>query len=137
MTLHATASGVVDGLTITCELDYNATLQPDGEIFRARIGGEARRKVLDASQAGVSFFADAFYPDLRIDRGAFGRVTMTSFHDDRPDEGTGESRFWDELNRFEGRYDPATQSLSGTWTCRPLDTRGDVRGDVTGTWEMR
>ena len=137
MTLRASASGSIDGLTITCEILFNAILEPDGEIVRARVGGEARRRILDASGSGIAFIADAFYPDMRIDRRAFGRVTLTSFRGGVPDPSTGESRFWDELNRFEGRYDPETQSLSGTWTCRPLDTQSDVRGDVTGTWEMR
>jgi hypothetical protein len=137
MTLRASASGEIDGLTITCELLFDAILQPDGEIIRARMAGEARRKVLDASQSGVAFIADAFYPDLRIDKGAFGSVTMTSFRDGVPDPSTGESRFWDGLNRFAGHYDSGTQSLSGTWTCRPLDTQGDRRGEVIGTWEMR
>ena len=137
MTLRASASAVIDGLTITCDLHFNAILQSQGEILSVRMGGEARRKVLDASQSGVAFIADAFYPDMRIDRGAFGSVRMRSFRNDAPDQNSGESRFWDEINTFDGRYDAATQALAGTWTCRPLDTQGDVRGDVTGTWEMR
>lgn len=137
MTLRASASDVIDGLTITCDIIFGAQLQSDGDLVRAVMGGEARRKVLDASQAGVAFSADAFYPDLRIERGSFGRVTMTSFHNGTPDPDSGESRFWDEINMFQGRYDPVTQTLSGTWTCRPLDTHGDTRGDVAGTWEMR
>ena len=137
MTLRATAFDVIDGLTITCDILFSAQLQPDGDLVRAVMGGETRRQVLDASQAGIAFSADAFYPDLRIKRGSFGRVTMTSYVNDAPDPDLGLSRFWDEINVFQGRYDSATQTLSGTWTCRPLDTRGDTRGDVAGTWEMR
>ena len=43
----------------------------------------------------------------------------------------------DEAVCREGVYERATGSISGEWTCRPLDTRSDEKGIVTGRWTLR
>ena len=70
------------------------------------MGGEARRQGARrvASWRDRGFSADAFYPDLRIERGSFGRCDDdVRYVNDAPDPDFGESRNRDEINVFQGR----------------------------------
>lgn len=137
MSLSASAQGSVDGLSITCQIAFVATLQSTGAEARGTMGGEIQRSALRADGSGIAFLGDAYYPDIRIVVSSSGRAVIRSHRNGTPDRPTGESRFWDQLISFEGTYDSAQRTISGNWVCRPLDTRGDVTGDVIGTWTLR
>jgi hypothetical protein len=137
MTLRASAAAVVDGLSIRCRITFAAMLDPAHNGQRGTMGGEIERTVLSPDGSGVAFFGDAYYPDLRITIAGDGRARLESYRNGQPDRPTGESRFWDALNSLDGVYDGTTRSISGRWTCRPLDGRGDTTGDVTGTWTLQ
>jgi hypothetical protein len=135
--LQASASGTAGQLSITCQLDFTGTLEDAGGSYRGTLGGEAVRTVLLPDGSGMAFSADAFYPEIRIAFARSGRARLQAFLNGSPWAPEGISRFWDALLTFDGTYDAGAQSISGTWTCRPLDTRGDDLGDVTGTWTLR
>jgi hypothetical protein len=137
MRLVASAQGHVDALAIMCGLDFRATLRVVGDEMHGAMGGDAQRSRIAADGSGEAFRADAYYPDIRIDVDRSGRARLRAFRDGVPERRTGESRFWDQLTGFEGTYDRARNTIAGTWTCRPLDTRSDVSGDVTGTWTLQ
>lgn len=126
-----TAQGTVDGLTIKGSFDF--VIRKTGEdrvnnIVYASIGGGAYRSVRDAQGNGVSFWADA-YSYVIIEFPTPKKIIIYS----RDFEPTGESRFWDELLRFEGFLTEEGKWI-GIWKCSPFDTRGDTVGTVKGAW---
>lgn len=131
------AAGAADELSISCGLDFTANLHAVGDEQHGSMGGHAHRQVLNPDGSGTAFTGDAFYPDIRITVSSGGRATITSYRNGAPMMPTGESRFWDNLLSFEGTYDAASRTISGSWTCRPMDTRDDVKGDATGSWTLR
>jgi len=126
-----------DGYTVECQLEFLMEvelLSDDG--FRRRyvgaLGGEARRRVLDDTGAGVSFAADAYIPgeiQLTGDRveiqGTYARPDQVPRDED--------SRFWNELDGFQGDL-ASDGTASGPWRCAPLDTRGDDSRFAPGRW---
>ena len=137
MRFTASAEGHADGHAITCRLDFIASLRPVGDEMHGTMGGEAQRARTAPDGSGEAFRADAHYPDIRIAVDAGGQVHLASFRNGVADPGIREGRFWDQLTAFGGVYDERKDLLTGIWVCRPLDTRGDVSGDITGTWTMQ
>ncbi len=135
--LLAVAEGVNAGLTVTCRIDFIATLHPTSADYRGTMGGEIQRKALAPDESGISFFGDAYYADVRVVVSSDGRASIASYQDGVPVQPTGESRFWDELRSFEGRYDASSRTVSGSWTCRPVDAHGDTAGAVEGHWTLQ
>jgi len=133
--LRASASGVVDELTITCTLDFAGSFRKLDSEYRGSMGGMIERKVLQPDESGIAFWADASYPDLRLEFDG-DAVTIRAWLDGAPFLPTGESRFWDEILVFHGVLDRQTNTISGEWVCRPIDARGDDRGEIVGTWSI-
>jgi hypothetical protein len=132
MRLDATASGVAGDRTIDCALHYQIRLTADGALT-GTWGGEASRQSLLPDGSGIAFFADAA-SDLRIDPLSASRVRLISYGQGRPLEPDGTSRFWDGILVLEGDYDEGASTVTGVWTCHPMDTRGDDVGSIAGTW---
>ncbi len=132
--LTGEAQGSAEGLNIECSIHFLIERLADeermnDEIF-ATMGGEASRTALDEQGEGIGFLADAF-DSVRITFPNPDEIIISS----RIFKPSGESRFWDELLRFEGMA-LAEGQWAGTWKCFPLDTRGDSVGIVKGTWTI-
>jgi len=133
----ATAEGHDADMDVDCSLEFTASLHAEGSGYRGSMGGEAQRRALNPDGSGRSFFADAFYPDIRIEVHADHSATIVAYDQDgKPWAPTGESRFWDAILSFSGSYDESTLSLNGEWECRPMDTHEDSAGVVRGQWTL-
>lgn len=139
MRLEATAVGRVNGLDVDCLMDMTVNVQrevrDDGTVYTGSFGGEVRRSVLDASQAGLVFWAQA-HSDVHIVEGALGQVELVSYRDGVPIPRVTDSRFWEEVRVFRGRRGSGDVLLEGEWTCQPMDVRGDDVAAVRGTWRL-
>lgn len=136
MRLEATAAGTADGREIKCRIDFIVELAPAGSAAWASAGGDAYRESLDGTGAGIAFWADAYYPDVRLAYPAGSIFALIGYQDGAPIAPVTDSRFWDELRAFHGRPGPSPELASGPWACRPMDTRGDSLGTVLGTWTL-
>lgn len=130
--LRAEAEGTHENLEIECFL-YLLISQVEEEprtpqTVYATMGGEARRTVLNEHGIGTSFFGESF-DSIKIDFHNTDEIIISS----RLHEPTGESRFWDELLRFDGEM-TAEQQWEGTWNCFPVYVPGDSIGIIKGTW---
>lgn len=137
MSLIATASGNAGGLTVQCGLAYVVKVTRQGAVWSGEWGGEAQRSVVDATGAGISFFALA-HAELRLTAAREGALVLTSYRDGKPLMPDGTSRFWDEIVTLRGTLgaDRRTVIGEGSWTCRPMDARGDSLVSVPGTWRL-
>jgi hypothetical protein len=135
MILVATAQGTAAGRTIDCSLHFVIDLERDG-ARDGTWGGEAYRKSLLPDGSGIAFLADAS-SQVRVEGLAGSGVRLVSYREGRPIAADGQSRFWDGILALEGTYSSSTRTINGSWTCHPLDTRGDDGGSVEGTWIAR
>jgi hypothetical protein len=135
-TLVGGASSVeADGTTVECLFDLVFDLSlppintPDFLEYHGTHGGEMWRTVLDASGDGI-----ALGPHV------FGEVVVRSYRSRVleiiiPVNQDDETPFYREFARLEG-YVELDQSATGTWSCAPLNTRGDTQYTAAGTWEL-
>jgi hypothetical protein len=135
MSLVATAQGIVAGRTIDCSLHFTIDLERDG-ARDGTWGGEASRKSLLPDGSGIAFLADAS-SQVRVEGVPGNGVRLVSYREGRPIAADGQSRFWDGILALEGTYASGNRTISGAWTCHPMDTRGDDLGSVDGTWIAR
>jgi hypothetical protein len=136
--LHAQAfQAYPDGSTVTCSftafLTWSGASEPSaGErVFTGSMGGEAMRQVLDATGAGVAFFADMAWPTTQA------RVIGVDSVEFILGPGDPTSRFWDAFSGLAGRKE-ATGTWTGPWICYPLDLNSggwvDTSLSAAGHW---
>lgn len=140
MKFSGNANGVDDDVTINCLCDLNLeltdyTIEPDGtQEYTGTLGGEITRAVENPEGDGF-----AFAPFL------FGEITLTLLPNDSvylawPGNLNTGIAFYDNISLFRGKYDPASETVTGTWDCAPLDIDEggytDVKGTATGTWTL-
>lgn len=140
MKFSGSANGVDDGITINCLCDLNLelaeyTVEPDGsQKYTGTLGGEITRVVENPEGDGF-----AFAPFL------FGEITLTLHPNDSvylawPGNLNTGIAFYDNISLFRGKYDPASETVTGTWDCAPLDLDEggyiDIKGTAQGTWML-
>ncbi|MBX3134235.1 MAG: hypothetical protein KF689_12710 [Gemmatimonadaceae bacterium] len=135
--LIAEATAWDGAMHVDCWIDFSVHLEPRGDHWFGTWGGEAHRKAVDATGAGVAYFADAF-SQVRVDVSPTGAVTLATYRDDALLSPSGDSRFWDGILEFRGRMVPVEHPIiaEGEWSCRPMDTHDDSIGTVTGIWQL-
>lgn len=135
MRLVASAEGAANGNDIRCSLDLIVVAERAGDLYTGSIGGDAYRESLDQTRAGIAFWAE-MYSESRLTFGADDRVSLVTMLDGRPRVATNESRFWDALLRFDGTLTAGDTVAHGSWTCAPMDVRGDDFGTIAGEWHL-
>jgi hypothetical protein len=139
--LNAIAHAEADDETVDCKLDFIVELA--GEVSRTdavveyvgTMGGEAERSILKPDQSGAGFIADA-YSEIQALLILPDHVEINTINVP-PGDPNVTSRFWDEIQHFDGRLGPADR-ITGEWICAPLDVEyGGVQDDsifAPGTW---
>ena len=131
------------GTTVDCRVLIQIDLEPGGSreggvvTYTGRIGGEARRSVLDRHGDGIGLMADlGGWTVVRL-------VGHDSVEIGAPPPDDVVERFWRELAFIAGSRrgdDIHTLSGSGLWTCRPFDIPeggwADTTHDAPGTWTL-
>lgn len=129
-----------DGGSIDCGFDIRVSLAESRRTpafieYTGTMGGEARRKTLDSTQAGFEFWADVAWPNV-----VARLVGQDSLEFLMGDTTANDGRFWHE-NAFLAGARQAGDPGSGVWICAPLDIyQGgyvDTIGVVQGSWQIQ